>query len=146
DEPDLDLAGVVGFGFDLPLRADVPAEHDALGRFICEHSCPAAFAAVDGAVVDVASDSRLEHRRGDRCPEHVVLWRVEVPEPFGEHGKGALDRGVDYDLRADDRCRLLGHAVSSVACSTRSLYAANARFQNVSSWSRSASTPTGLSR
>src|SRR5207248_7765045 len=64
DEGDLDLAGVVRVGFDLPLRADVPAEHDSVRWFVSEHARPAAFAAVDAPVVDVAADLRLEHGLG----------------------------------------------------------------------------------
>ena len=82
-------------------RADVPAEHDPVRRFVGEHPRPAALAAVDGAVVDVAADPRLEDGLGDRRAEQVVLRRLEVAEPAGEHGERLLDRCVDDDLPAD---------------------------------------------
>src|SRR5262249_27563139 len=49
DEPDLDLAGVVRVGLDLPLRADVPAEHHPVRWFVGQDPRPAALAAVDAA-------------------------------------------------------------------------------------------------
>src|SRR4029079_10035551 len=45
DEGHLHLARLVGIGFELPLRTDVPAEHDPVGRLVGEHSRPAALAA-----------------------------------------------------------------------------------------------------
>jgi hypothetical protein len=120
DEPDLDLAGEVLLGLDLPLRADVPTEHDPVRRFVGQDSRPAAFAAVDAPVVDVPADLRFEHGLGDRRPEEVVLRRFEVAEPFGEHGEGPFDRHLDHDLPAHHRIRCLGHELSSVDCSTTS--------------------------
>jgi hypothetical protein len=38
DKPDLDLVGVALVRLELPLRADVPAEDDPIGRFIGEDS------------------------------------------------------------------------------------------------------------
>src|SRR5256886_11727879 len=52
DERDLDLAGELRVGLDLPLRADVPAEHDPVGWFVGQDPRPAALAAVHGPVVD----------------------------------------------------------------------------------------------
>jgi hypothetical protein len=92
DEPDFDFAGVVGVGLDLPVRADVPADYDAVWRLERQDASPPTFAAISATVVDVAADVRLEHRRGDRDTEQVVLRWLEVPEPPGEHGKGLLDR------------------------------------------------------
>ena len=66
-EADVDLARLVVIGLDLPLRADVPAERGPVGRLVHEHAGPAALAAVDAAVVDVAADARLEDGLGDRC-------------------------------------------------------------------------------
>src|SRR5215218_269848 len=80
DESDLDLAGVLGVGLDLPRRTDVPAEHDARRRLEHEDARPPALAAVFGSVVDVAADARLERRRDDRCPEHVVLRWLDLTE------------------------------------------------------------------
>src|SRR5580704_10766479 len=52
-EPDLDLAGQLGVGLDLPLRADVPAEDHAGGWLVGQDPRPPALAAVHAAVVDV---------------------------------------------------------------------------------------------
>src|SRR2546429_4926280 len=41
-EPDLDLAGQVQVGLDLPLRADVPAEDHPGGRVVGQDPCPPA--------------------------------------------------------------------------------------------------------
>src|SRR5689334_20669761 len=57
DEPDLDLAGVVGVGDELPVRADVPAEDDALVGLVGQDPRPPALAAVLADVVDVAADA-----------------------------------------------------------------------------------------
>src|SRR5215212_11928772 len=103
DEAHLDLAGLVRVGLDLPLRADVPAEDDAVGRLVREHPRPAALAAVDAAVVDVSADARLEDRLGDVDREHVVLARLEVAEAVGEDGERPLDRRLHDDLVADRR-------------------------------------------
>src|SRR4029077_7204782 len=59
DEADFDLARVVRIRLELPRRADVPAEHHTRGRFVGQDACPAAFAAVDADVVEVAADARL---------------------------------------------------------------------------------------
>ena len=48
DEPDFDLAGVVGVRLDLPVGADVPTEHHAILRLVGEHSRPVTFGTVDG--------------------------------------------------------------------------------------------------
>jgi hypothetical protein len=66
DEPDLDLAGVVGVRHELPVRADVPAEHEPGGGLVGQHPRPAALAAVLRDVDDVPAGLRLEHRPGDR--------------------------------------------------------------------------------
>src|SRR6266700_5751417 len=70
-EPDLHLAGQLRVGLDLPLRADVPAEYHAGRRLVDQDPRPPAFAAVDGAVVDVPADAGLEDRLGDRGREQV---------------------------------------------------------------------------
>src|SRR5450755_39899 len=91
-EPDLDLAGQLRVGLDLPLRADVPAEYHAGGRLVGQDPRPPAFAAVDGAVVDVPAAGAVEACLGDRGRERVVLRRPEVAEAFGERGEGLLGR------------------------------------------------------
>src|SRR5450755_1013038 len=87
-EPDLDLAGQLRVGFDLPLRADIPAEYQAGWWFVGQDPRPPALAAVDGAVVDVPADAGFEDCLGDRCREQVVLRRLEVAEPAGERREG----------------------------------------------------------
>ena len=76
---DLDLAGVVRVGLDLPLRADVPAEHHPVRRLVGEDPRPAALAAVGAAVVDVAADPRLEHGLGDRRPSRLCSGGLKSP-------------------------------------------------------------------
>src|SRR4051812_23537347 len=78
DEGDLDLARLRRVGLDPPLRADVPAEHDAARRLVDEHARPVAFAAVDAAVVDAPALPTLEHRLGDVDAEQVVLARLDA--------------------------------------------------------------------
>src|SRR5919106_665063 len=119
DEAHLDLAGLVEIGLDLPLWADVPAEHDPVGRLVCEHASPAALAAVDATVIDVAAHVGLEDGLGDLDLEHVVLAWLEGAEADGEDGEGALDGRLD-----DDRVPgcgvgcLRGHSLSFACCST----------------------------
>src|ERR1700680_398905 len=121
DEADLDLAGVVRLGLDLPLRADVPAEHHTVWWFVDENACPPALASIDAPVIDVAANPRLEGGLGDRRSEQIVLWRFEVAEPLGKYAEGPLDRRLNDDLRADHGGLCLGHDLSSVGCSTASL-------------------------
>jgi hypothetical protein len=115
-EPHLDLAGLLRVALDLPLRADVPAEDDPVGRLVGQDPRPAAFAAVDAAVDDVPALVRLEHGLGDVYAEHVVLARLEAAEAVGEDRERALDRRLDHDLVADGGCLCwCGHGSS---CST----------------------------
>src|SRR5450755_4532364 len=65
DEPDLDLAGPLRISLDLPLRADVPAEDDPIRWLVGEDARPTALAAVNPAVVDVPTSTRLEDSLGD---------------------------------------------------------------------------------
>src|SRR3954465_11722061 len=60
-----DFTRLLQVRLDLPLRADVPAEHDALRRLVGQHPRPATLAAVDTAVEDAATHPRLEHGLGD---------------------------------------------------------------------------------
>src|SRR5713101_5199431 len=101
DEPDLDLAGQLRVGLDLPLRADVPAEYHAGWWLVGQDPRPPAFAAVDGAVVDVSAGVGLEDCLGDRC-------------------EGLLGRRADHHLLADNGDLGSGHGLSSVACSATS--------------------------
>src|SRR5262249_37601401 len=49
-------------GVVLPVRTDVPGEHQPRGRFPCEHAAPVAGAAVFTALVPAATYVRLDHR------------------------------------------------------------------------------------
>src|SRR5437764_12350363 len=121
DKADLDLAGPLAVGLDLPLRADVPAEDDPVWRLERQHSRPLALGAVDAAVIHPPADARLEHRLGDLDREHVVLARLDPIEVLGEHAKRSLDRGLDHDRAAGGRSRGLAvaaHSSSLAGCST----------------------------
>src|SRR6202049_4932654 len=119
-EPDLDLAGQLRIGLDLPLRADVPAEYHAGWWLVGQDPRPPALAAVDGAVVDVPAGVGLEDCLRDRGPEAVVLRRVWGAEPLGERREGLLDRRVDHHPLADNGDLGSGHGLSSVTCSATS--------------------------
>jgi hypothetical protein len=103
DEADLDLAGLPEVRLELPVRADVPADDDAVRRLVGEDARPVALAAVDPAIEEVPAGARLEHRLGDVHGQQVVLARLEAAEVLGEDGEGPLDRGVDGHLVADRR-------------------------------------------
>jgi hypothetical protein len=103
-ETDLDLAGLHRVGLDCPARADVPAEHHPVRRVEGQDPRPPALAAVCRTVHDAAADPGLEHRLSDRCPEDVVLGRLEVPELPGEYRKSAVDRRFYHDLLTYRRC------------------------------------------
>src|SRR4029453_6873783 len=105
EKPHLDLAREFGVGFDLPPRADVPAEHDAVRRLEHDDPRPSALAAVDRAIVDVAPPSRLEHRFGDRGFEQVVLTRLEIAKALGEYLERFSDRRVHENLTSGGRRR-----------------------------------------
>ena len=111
-------AGVVRVGFDLPVRADVPAKHDTIRRFEGENAGPVALATVDGAIVDVSADAWFEHGFRYIRAEQIVFWRLEVTESFCEHREGPFDGRVDDDLTADDHSIGLVHDCSFYCCST----------------------------
>ena len=109
----------LGIGHELPVRADVPAEHDAVGRLVLQHAGPAALAAVDAAIVDVTACARLEDRLGDVCAEQVVLARLDAVELVDEDRERPLERRVDGDRGLERRRRCLhAHESSSGRCST----------------------------
>src|SRR5690606_41751722 len=83
DEADLDLAGTGLVGLELPAGADVPAEHDSIGRVVRQDPGPAALGAVFGRVDDVPTHAGLERGVGDRCAEAVVLLGLEGSELLG---------------------------------------------------------------
>ncbi len=120
DEADLDLTGAGFVRLELPVRADVPAEHDPVRWFVGEDAGPSALAPIRGAVVDVAPDPGLEPGLGDLGAEEVVLRWLEVAEPFDERGEGTIDRHVDDDLATDDRIIGQAHGFSCGGCSARS--------------------------
>src|SRR5437879_1099219 len=119
-EPDLDLAGQLRVGLDLPLRADIPAEYHAGWWLVGQDPRPPALAAVDGAVVDVSADVGFEDCLGDRGREQVVLRRLEVAEPLGERREGLLGRRADHHLLADNGGLGSANGLSSAACSATS--------------------------
>src|SRR5438094_3511855 len=91
DEAQLDLARLVEVGLELPLRADVPADDEAVRRLVGEHARPAALAAVDAAVVDVAALARLEDHVGELPLDDVVVRRPPAAHVVGEHRERPLD-------------------------------------------------------
>src|SRR5262249_19805083 len=70
NETHLDLTRLLQVRFDLPLRADVPAEHDAVRGLEREHAGPLALAAVNPAVEDPAAGPWLEDRFRDVDRQH----------------------------------------------------------------------------
>ena len=130
-EGDLDLAGAVGVGLDLPLRRDVPGEAHPVRRLVLQDACPAAFAAVDAAVDDVAADERLEHHLGQGRLEDVLVLVPPRADLGGEDMERASSRGVDLDGRGHCGGIDRGHGVSSMRWTTRSKEASD-RFQNES--------------
>jgi hypothetical protein len=112
-EADLDLAGVVELGLELPPRADVPGEHHAVRRLVRQDAGPTAFAAVGAPVVDVTADARLEHGLRDGRAHQVVLAWLEVAEALREDREGPLDRRVHDDLPAYDHICLCHDGSSS---------------------------------
>ena len=122
DEADLDLAGPLEIGLDLPVRADVPGEHDPLRLVVGEHAPPLTLAAVDAAVEHPAARSRLEDRLCDLDLEHVVLARLDRVEPPDEDAERAVLRRVHDDLGADRGLLCLRrHTSSSFVDSTIAL-------------------------
>src|SRR5680860_860126 len=150
-ERDFDLAGLVLVSLDLPVGADVPAEHEPGMRFVGQHACPAAFAAVGAAVDDVAPDVGLHDGLGDGHREQVVVGWLERAEVTCEHLECAFPGCVDLD-RGVHRGGFgrLGHRFSpggwwtwlvcsllvGSGCSTARLYAVRVSFQNASSSAR----------
>src|SRR3954447_14299931 len=142
DEPDLDLAGVLGVGLQLPGRSDVPAEHHPARRVVDQDPCPPALAAVLAAVDYVPAHPRLEGRRDDRRSEEVVLAGLDRIEPLSERRKSAFRRPGHHNLVTyHGGIGGLGHSSSFIRSSKPDMV----RLQNVSSWSRSAATPASFS-
>ena len=90
-------------------------------RVISQDPRPAALAAVDAPIVNVATDVRIEYRLGDCHAEQIVLWRLEVTEPLSKDAESPINRRLDDDLTTDCRFVCLGHDAPSVGCSTTSL-------------------------
>ncbi len=83
-----------------------------------------AFAAIDAAVKDVATDSWLEHRLGNLHAEEIVLWRIwETARSLREDLEGAFSWRLDYDGQFHEATMLATgiHDDSSVVCSTANL-------------------------
>src|SRR5262249_45758958 len=93
-EAHFDLAGLVVVGLELPLHTDVPTDHKPARRLVREHSRPAALAAVDAAVVDMAADAGLEHHPRQLGLEDVVGRIPPAPDVLSED----MERAVDWRL------------------------------------------------
>src|ERR1700733_2718966 len=119
DEPDLDLAGLRRVALQLPLRADVPAEHQPVRRLVGKDSRPLALTAIHAAVEQAPADARLEDGLGNLDAQDVVLAWLDPRKVPDEHSKGTLDRHINDDLRPDRGLLGLGaHLSSSLRCST----------------------------
>src|ERR1700736_3699955 len=57
----LPLADLGRVGLDLPVRADVPTEHDTPRRLVHQDVRPMALAAIDAAVIEVPADTGFEY-------------------------------------------------------------------------------------
>jgi hypothetical protein len=114
-KPHLDFTRLVEVGDDLPSRADVPAEDQPVRRLEGANLGPQALGPVRSPVDDVPADPRLEHRLGDRCPEHVVLPRLKLADPFGERCEGLRREYRNHDVVAN--CGV-GHHDSSLSRSS----------------------------
>src|SRR5262249_44562759 len=101
DEADLDLAGSLEIRFDLPLRVNVPADHDPVRRFVGEDARPAALASIHAAVIDMTAHAPLEHGLGDLDAEDVVFAWLNAIEFLREDSERPLDRRLHYDLHVD---------------------------------------------
>src|SRR4029077_6741623 len=128
-KPHLDLTRLRRIGLDSPTRADIPAEHHPVRRIESQDPGPPALTPVRFPVNDVPADPRLEYRFGYRRLQQVVLWRLEVTEPMGEHHEGTIDRRADDNLLADRHCFRIAHQSSLVGASTTSAYPVRARRQ-----------------
>src|SRR4029453_356257 len=147
EEPHFDLASEIGVGLDLPPRADVPTEDDAVRRLERKDARPSTLAPVDRTIVDVAPDSRLEHGLGNCSLEQVVLAWLEIAEAFGEYLERFADRRVHQDLTTNGRRRYrVRHFFLLLDRSTTFRKPPKARTQKSSSCSRSAATPAASSR
>ncbi len=111
-----------------------------------ENPRPPALAAVDAAVINMATDPRLEASLRDGHRQQVVLGGFEVAKPLGEDRERLLDGCRNDDVSVNLGSGRLRHLVSSTDRSITSPYPARVRLQKVSSWSRSAATPAGSSR
>jgi len=100
-EGDLDLAGALRVGLDLPLEVDVPAETDPDGRFVGENRGPLALTAIGAAVDDVAAGIGLEDHLGQRGLQDVLVVVPPGADPFGEDAERMLRAGIDFDFGAD---------------------------------------------
>src|SRR4051812_250014 len=122
EEADLDLASAVEIRLELPVRGDIPGEHQAFRGLVHEDARPLTLAAVDATVVDASAGLRLENRLSNVYREHVVLAWLDVVELLDEHAEGAVLRRLDSDVRSDrGLVRLGGHSSSSVDSSTSCL-------------------------
>ena len=96
-EGDLDFAALRYVGFELPNRADLPGEDEALRRLPFGNGAPGAvitiFLLTLTAASDMAFDDRLRHGRF----AYVVTARPPTVEAFGKNPEGVLLRCSDSD-------------------------------------------------
>src|SRR5262245_28512990 len=102
DEAHLHLGGEIRIV--LPVRADLPGEHDAAGRIPHQHLAPLAFAAVGGALEPAPAGARLDDR-GLGILLADVVGRARPPRAvlLGEGAERARLTGFDGDLLAHGR-------------------------------------------
>jgi hypothetical protein len=103
DEADLNLAGPLEISLELPPRADVPTDDEPVRWFVREHPRPAALAAVDPPVVQIAADAPLEHSLRDLDAQQFVLPGLDAIELLGEDLERDLDRRLNNDRTAHRR-------------------------------------------
>src|SRR4029453_10140546 len=83
-EADLDLAGVGGVGFVLPLAVDLPGDDQPVWWFPGQHLAPVALAAVGALFVPAAALAWFQAGGGHVGLADVVLGWPPAPEAVGE--------------------------------------------------------------
>ena len=154
-EPDLDLAGVLGVGVELPRAVDLPGEHQPVRRLPGQDPAPVALGAVDAALVpapaDLAAPGSLRRPRPGRCGTR----RPPGVERAGEHARNAWSMGTPMVtvpvIGGIGAVVVMGSPVRGRVDRARRASAAlwkpaRASPQTLSSQARSAVTPSGLSR
>src|SRR5439155_9936788 len=85
----------------LPLRPEVPAEHDTLWRIPREHAAPLAFAPIRGTLEPATAGLGLDdHLVRLALTDVMGVQRPPARHPAGEHLEGPFRRYVDGDRLA----------------------------------------------